>query len=822
MSFDTKYYNPKPFQPKVQQAFIPKQKILEPASYIPSREFNEVDKIDLFTSVSDGDYNKIKQLISDKNLTYTLQNKDKETVILVVLRNNNLSEINKLDLVKFFVNNGVSQFAADIKNITPLHLAAKYQYETIVKYLLEQKSDISYLDNSRMSPFHYASMGMTDVCEKKDEKKEENIIKEDNLEKELRELSSIIIEILLLKDSNFFADLKEIGINIKDIDLTTDNISTIFENINFDNKKSFNDAIDETYNLIIQDIAIENFKTIDDFDTFSQKMINENYDDLNTTTQLINLSKYSLITNIVNLYNNRVSDDIVINALHLPAYNLDLNEQLLDKIKLNKTNLFKNINNDNNKNSYSNINNKNYIVLSNYITKIADNILDSFIKFRLKNRIYNKFKDNFEEEEEIKSYNMYNNIDATFNIDFTKVIDEIVDNKDLENNDTLFVSYVNNNNKKIKQNYIYDFNNNLCDIVTLRCIKTNPNIIDLLSNATVNNKFSYQLINQQDLAGLTCLNYAILNLDLNLIKSILKAGGRLNNINFLDNLRDKHKNILNNDCNFDINIKNNNLVSKIAYLLNNNMFKLVNNNLLKEADERVQVLLNKGGDINKIKIKKIKDSFDVNYVNKKYNSVNDLEDILKYIIVDENKEINDKITANKCSVYNKMLDLLNLQVNNNKINNLNKNELVAHLMKTVVASSLFFSLKRAIGDAVIKNNKLNEEYLTNIFKDDELEDYILGDMLNVYLEDKEDKDKVFDNVISIISSNRYLNVTKDSKFIQNIKVKILDEYKKIYIEYVTKISLIIDNYSKYSETLSKYNEIYDLLKNNKNDNYKCS
>src|SRR5271170_3005270 len=131
----SKYYNKyiKPQQQRPTAPYYPRPRQPEPAAYEPLRLVDETYVNDLFTAINTGDINEIKKAASDRNITYNLVNTDKETPIHVILRNNfvNLTESQKLDLIKFFVDNGVSQFAVDKRNITALHLAAKYQYATI-------------------------------------------------------------------------------------------------------------------------------------------------------------------------------------------------------------------------------------------------------------------------------------------------------------------------------------------------------------------------------------------------------------------------------------------------------------------------------------------------------------------------------------------------------------------------------------------------------------------------------------------------------------------------------------------------------------------
>ena len=149
----------RPFQPP------PKINIL----HIPFKTVNENGISQLFVSVLTNDYINIKRVLSDFNIALNVRNDDGQTLIHAVLNNQStmLEDEEKYELVKFLIDHGTSVSSYDKNNVTPLHLAAKYQYSNIVKLLLENGADPNPVDSQGMNPLHYASQANIVNCEPK-------------------------------------------------------------------------------------------------------------------------------------------------------------------------------------------------------------------------------------------------------------------------------------------------------------------------------------------------------------------------------------------------------------------------------------------------------------------------------------------------------------------------------------------------------------------------------------------------------------------------------------------------------------------------------
>jgi hypothetical protein len=99
---------------------------------------------------------------------YCLKNKismnqsdeDGNNLIHHVLLPNELGETDKLEIIKFLVDNDVNPEKFNKQNITPLHIACEEQYEQIIKYLLTTvQVEPNPQDNMGNTPFHYLLAG---------------------------------------------------------------------------------------------------------------------------------------------------------------------------------------------------------------------------------------------------------------------------------------------------------------------------------------------------------------------------------------------------------------------------------------------------------------------------------------------------------------------------------------------------------------------------------------------------------------------------------------------------------------------------------------
>ena len=113
---------------------------------------------ELFSNViSYFDSQKILNFSINYQIPLTVSDKNGDTLIHKILDDDSCkqSELNKLNLIKFLVNQGVGPDSPNIDNVKPIHIACKKQMSLIIEYLLDIGIDINFTDNVGNSPLHY-------------------------------------------------------------------------------------------------------------------------------------------------------------------------------------------------------------------------------------------------------------------------------------------------------------------------------------------------------------------------------------------------------------------------------------------------------------------------------------------------------------------------------------------------------------------------------------------------------------------------------------------------------------------------------------------
>ena len=117
-------------------------------------------KTDMFNAVLSLDTHEILQCNLMYKIPFTITDDNKNSLIHILINNpSKSSELAKLSVIKFLINNGVDPDKPNKYNQTVLHLACNQQLGKIVEYLLENHADPNYKDNSGFTPFHYLLSG---------------------------------------------------------------------------------------------------------------------------------------------------------------------------------------------------------------------------------------------------------------------------------------------------------------------------------------------------------------------------------------------------------------------------------------------------------------------------------------------------------------------------------------------------------------------------------------------------------------------------------------------------------------------------------------
>jgi len=192
-------FKPKaPMVPRVDIMTLP----YRPKLTIPKEKSDE-----LFSLINNMDTQQLKQYSVINAITLNVEdgNSGDNLIHKVILSTNLLKkEFHRLNLIKFLVQNGVNPDKPNKENHTPLHLACREQYYSIVEYLVDLPVELNYVDNYGMSPFHYALQGKIELLKENNES--ESFIakpKKVDLEKndKLNEIRKNLWE--LIKDNSF-------------------------------------------------------------------------------------------------------------------------------------------------------------------------------------------------------------------------------------------------------------------------------------------------------------------------------------------------------------------------------------------------------------------------------------------------------------------------------------------------------------------------------------------------------------------------------------------------------------------------------------------
>ena len=131
---------------------------------IPSKDIDPLIISTLLLKVSTDEINILdigNFILSNGITTNDMLNEDGQSIIHIIISNDNISSRKKLELIKYLRSNFTLLSSFDKNGRTPLHLAVQNQLYDIAKELIEVGHDVNALDNFYKSPVHYAVIGKT-------------------------------------------------------------------------------------------------------------------------------------------------------------------------------------------------------------------------------------------------------------------------------------------------------------------------------------------------------------------------------------------------------------------------------------------------------------------------------------------------------------------------------------------------------------------------------------------------------------------------------------------------------------------------------------
>lgn len=158
------YKNPmskQPFKPNLSK-LPPRLPPYINRTIIPTKEIDPSIISTLLLKVSTDEVNILELgnfIMSNGITTNDMLNEDGESILHIIISNENLSQKKKLDLIKYLDSNFTLLSSFDKNGKTPLHLAVQNQLYDIVVELINAGHDINASDNTYKTPLHYAVIG---------------------------------------------------------------------------------------------------------------------------------------------------------------------------------------------------------------------------------------------------------------------------------------------------------------------------------------------------------------------------------------------------------------------------------------------------------------------------------------------------------------------------------------------------------------------------------------------------------------------------------------------------------------------------------------
>jgi len=129
--------------------------------YNPPIFIDNGKRLELFNIINTLDTSELLQFSLINKISLNQCNDNDDNLIHVVIRMDNIkiTEMSKLNIIKFLVQNNVYPDKPNKNNNTPLHLACELQYYYIVEYLLKIGVNPNFTDNNGNTAFHYLLTG---------------------------------------------------------------------------------------------------------------------------------------------------------------------------------------------------------------------------------------------------------------------------------------------------------------------------------------------------------------------------------------------------------------------------------------------------------------------------------------------------------------------------------------------------------------------------------------------------------------------------------------------------------------------------------------
>ena len=240
----TRYQGTQPYIAPVNRSNV---QSFQQKTHNPDQLINNEIIAGLFLKIAEADISQIKNYISTNNVNLTVRDDNSNSVLHNIIKNGDITKNEKIEIIEYLINNGAPVMAYNNENMTPLHLASKYQMKEIVELLIKSGADVNSIDNVGMTPLYHAIQGLDTDCnlirnEKMDSlftKPDENKVQNSDILK----LNSIISD-FMYKDNIVSMYLKHIKNTISD-----------YKNIYAEDYREIKNKYDKDINNILSDMT---------------------------------------------------------------------------------------------------------------------------------------------------------------------------------------------------------------------------------------------------------------------------------------------------------------------------------------------------------------------------------------------------------------------------------------------------------------------------------------------------------------------------------------------------------------------------------------
>ncbi|ULY68542.1 hypothetical protein [Chlorella virus XW01] len=137
-----------------------KPRIITDQTYVVEINYDTSKIAKLFTEAENLNIYNLKKISLTDKIPLDVSIEDGSNLIHHILKKPSNSQNQKINLMKYLVDNNVNPDKPDINNNTPLHLACQNQEDEIIKYLLDIGCNPNFKNNFGMTPMHYYLTGI--------------------------------------------------------------------------------------------------------------------------------------------------------------------------------------------------------------------------------------------------------------------------------------------------------------------------------------------------------------------------------------------------------------------------------------------------------------------------------------------------------------------------------------------------------------------------------------------------------------------------------------------------------------------------------------